>query len=526
MSSAENPQPHDQHPRASHPTAAEPAATHPPAEAQTNQQQWHRVHFLTPILEFWSLLVGLAVVIFVNINSTIINTVSSWADGEHLTDLLVGTAILLGIAVLIVGLSYFWWRAMGFRLDDEEIARKKGVFSTQVRSARFNRIQAVDIVEPFVARIFGLAKVRVETAGGSDSVIEVEYLRKKEAERLRAEVLQRVRGEKSTEPDTAHSGIAEPGAPEATPAETPAGDAAQTHKPDLAHPAHSTDQSNRVIIPPIPDGRVLGSRALRPSTVIAAFVVLAQLFTPLNIISSFVIVFAALGTLLGHLNNAWQFTATLNETGGPNNSPSLDIAYGLTSRRRQSVPLNRIHAVEISQPVLWRLTGWWIVQVDVAGYGALSGSDSGSTMILPVGSKQQAQQIAALVTPLADEQLAEFARPDGFTRPRYTSPKQARWCSPIDYQQQGVTLVDDAVIIHHGRIGRKVAIVAEPHIQELSLRRGPIQALLGLRSLRLDLVGGPVSMVGADLSPGDAEELLEYLRQRTLPALEQAGTFH
>ncbi|MDK8534857.1 PH domain-containing protein [Corynebacterium propinquum] len=297
MSEADNAQPNGAQ-------SSQQQSSQPAAEVQTNQQQWHRVHFLTPILEFWSLLVGLAVVIFVNINSTIINTVSSWADGEHLTDLLVGTAILLGIAVLIVGLSYFWWRAMGFRLDDEEIARKKGVFSTQVRSARFNRIQAVDIVEPFVARIFGLAKVRVETAGGSDSVIEVEYLRKKEAERLRAEVLQRVRGEKSTEPDTAHSGIAEPGAPEATPAETPAGDAAQTHKPDLAHPAHSTDQSNRVIIPPIPDGRVLGSRALRPSTVIAAFVVLAQLFTPLNIISSFVIVFAALGTLLGHLNNA------------------------------------------------------------------------------------------------------------------------------------------------------------------------------------------------------------------------------
>lgn len=526
MSSAENPQPHGQHPTGSHPTAAEPAAAQPPAEAQANQQQWHRVHFLTPILEFWSLLVGLAVVTFVNINSTIINAVSSWADGEHLTDLLVGTAILLGIAVLIVGLSYFWWRAMGFRLDDEEIARKKGVFSTQVRSARFNRIQAVDIVEPFVARIFGLAKVRVETAGGSDSVIEVEYLRKKQAERLRAEVLQRVRGEKSTEPDTSHSGIAEPGAPEATPAQTPAGDAAQTHKPDLAHPAHLTDQPNRVIIPPIPTGRVLGSMALRPSTMIAVIVVLSQLFTPLSGGSIIVFLLAVIGAVIGNLNNAWQFTATLNETGGPNNSPSLDIAYGLTSRRRQSVPFNRIHAVEISQPVLWRLTGWWIVQVDVAGYGAMSGSDSGSTMILPVGSKQQAQQIAALVTPLADEQLTEFAQPDGFTRPRYTSPKQARWCSPIDYKQQGVTLVDDAVIIHHGRIGRKVAIVAEPHIQELSLRRGPIQALLGLRSLRLDLVGGPVHMVGADLSPDDAEELLEYLRQRTLPELEQAGTFH
>ena len=490
MSAADNTQPQDQHPTASHPTAAEPAATHPPTEAQTNQQQWHRVHFLTPILEFWSVLVGLAVVIFVNINSTIINAVSGWADGESLSDLLIGTAILLGIAVLVVGLSYFWWRAMGFRLDDEEIARKKGVFSTQVRSARFNRIQAVDIVEPFVARIFGLAKVRVETAGGSDSVIEVEYL------------------------------------PEAMLAETPAGDAEQTHKPDLAHPAQSIAQPNHVIIPPIPTGRVLGSMVLRPSTMIAVIVVLSQLFTALNIFSSFVIVLAALGALLGPINNAWQFTATLNETGGPNNSPSLDIAYGLTSRRRQSVPLNRIHAVEIRQPVLWRLTGWWMVQVNVAGYGAMSGNDSGSTMILPVGSKHQAQQIAALVTPLADEQLAEFARPDGFTRPRYTSPKQARWCSPIDYQQQGVTLVDDAVIIHHGRIGRKVAIVAEPHIQELSLRRGPIQALLGLRSLRLDLVGGPVSMVGADLSPGDAEELLEYLRQRTLPELEQAGTFH
>ena len=46
MSEADNAQPNGAQ-------SSQQQSSHPPAEAQTNQQQWHRVHFLTPILEFW-----------------------------------------------------------------------------------------------------------------------------------------------------------------------------------------------------------------------------------------------------------------------------------------------------------------------------------------------------------------------------------------------------------------------------------------------------------------------------------------
>ena len=216
------------------------------------------------------------------------------------------------------------------------------------------------------------------------------------------------------------------------------------------------------------------------------------------------------------IDHSWRFTARRGDG-------VLDLAFGLADRRRQSIRIDRVHAVSLEQPLLWRIPGWWRVRADIAGYGG-EGEAAGTTTVLPVGDVDQALRLLAELGPLSIEEIDEFADPHGVSRAVYLSPDRARWVSPVDLRQQAVTLVrrraeaaPHVVVTHAGRFNRRMNVVAVRHIQELTLRRGPVQNALGLATVRLDLVTGPVTMNGEDLDAGDAAELLGVLRRRSAP---------
>ena len=64
-----------------------------------------------------------------------------------------------------------------------------GVIFRQRRYMRLDRLQAVDIVRPFFARIFGLSKLSLHAADGGETTLTLEYVRESDAERLRHEIL-------------------------------------------------------------------------------------------------------------------------------------------------------------------------------------------------------------------------------------------------------------------------------------------------------------------------------------------------
>ncbi len=76
--------------------------------------------------------------------------------------------ILLGILVVgLVGLGYsaVAWRMTSYAVDDESVHLRTGVLFRQQRKARLDRLQAVDVVQPLLARFFGLAELKLEVAG-------------------------------------------------------------------------------------------------------------------------------------------------------------------------------------------------------------------------------------------------------------------------------------------------------------------------------------------------------------------------
>ena len=434
----------------------------------SDQLSFRRVHRLTPLLRLWSVILALIAAFALNVNLAALRDIFAFITGEHRGEALRDTALALAgfIAVCAVVwlVSGLWWRRMGYRLGAEELSLRRGLLSVQLRTARYDRTQAVDVVEPVIARLFRLAAVRVETAGGQSSVIEIAYLKKADAEALRDDILARVHGAPISQTET--------------PAEESAAELAE-------EPA---------LVPEIPIARSLIAAALRTSTLFLAGFLILVVVTRLPLSTALPILVGALPNAWNVLDSSWRYTARTD-------GEVLNITYGLADRRRQSIRLDRIHAVQITQPFLWRPLGWYEVRVSVAGYGAsASGKASGSTRILPVGTLAQAQHFLP----------ADAA-------PTYASPARAKWVSPLDYRQQTVALTGDYVIVRNGRLNRRIKAIHTSHIQELTYRCGPISQALGLATVGLDLVQGPVGMDARNLTLADAAALLARLRSRQLP---------
>lgn len=107
--------------------------------------------------------------------------------------------ILSAIAVMaVVGLFFTWlrWRTFTYRIADGAVVIEQGILSRSRRSIPFERIQDVSIVQPLLARIFGLAQVRLETGASEKDEGELDSVSLAEAARLR----RTLRGETTASP--------------------------------------------------------------------------------------------------------------------------------------------------------------------------------------------------------------------------------------------------------------------------------------------------------------------------------------
>ena len=99
-------------------------------------------------------------------------------------------ALIVAAVAAAVFLFFNWlaWTRFRYGVGEREIVIESGIISRNRRSIPFNRIQDVDIERALLARLFGLAKVRIETgAGGKDEGL-LDSVTMAEAARLRAAV--------------------------------------------------------------------------------------------------------------------------------------------------------------------------------------------------------------------------------------------------------------------------------------------------------------------------------------------------
>ncbi|GGG81286.1 hypothetical protein GCM10010918_43160 [Paenibacillus radicis (ex Gao et al. 2016)] len=93
------------------------------------------------------------------------------------------------IALLLV-YGYFDWRKFSYVLEQDRIVIQKGVLFRDEKTIYFSRIHSVNVEQPFIQRILGVAQLKIETPGGNKKAEGIlAALSAKEAEKLRAQLL-------------------------------------------------------------------------------------------------------------------------------------------------------------------------------------------------------------------------------------------------------------------------------------------------------------------------------------------------
>jgi len=111
-------------------------------------------------------------------------------------------ALIAFFAIVAMFGTEFWkWWRFSYRLGEEELRIASGIISRNVRSIPYERIQDVNLEQGLLARMLGMAKVRLETGSsgsGDEGVLDSVDLA--EASRLRDVIRLRKAAQETTEP--------------------------------------------------------------------------------------------------------------------------------------------------------------------------------------------------------------------------------------------------------------------------------------------------------------------------------------
>jgi putative membrane protein len=372
---------------------------------------------------------------------------------------LTTTTLLIALAVLIPAAALYgfltWWFTH-FAVTETELRIRTGLVFRRTAHIRLERIQAVDVTQPLLARVAGVAKLKLDVIG-TGKKDELAFLGETEARALRAELLARAAG---FAPETAHE----------------VGEA----------PAHQLLR--------VPPGVLALSLVLTGATwgTLAAAIVVPPVlwFATHNlwtvVATALPLLGAAGASSVGRFVADYDWTVAESPDG-------LRIDRGLLDRVHETVPPGRVQTVRIVEPLLWRRRGWVRVELDVAG--------SSNSALLPVAPREVAESLVARVLP-------------GVTVPRgpelSRSPRRAGRCVPLWWRGYGFTATDAVFAARHGLLGRSLALVPHAKVQSVRLTQGPWQRLWGLANVRVD--NGANGTVTARLR--DAEEAARLLREQ------------
>ncbi|MGA1146562.1 MAG: PH domain-containing protein, partial [Candidatus Nanopelagicales bacterium] len=156
-----------------------------------------KVHPISPLVyavAVFPLMGGLALALGASGWASIIERVEGLALLSFLPPVLNAIAaiavVAFALSLIVAVYQYLAWRAFRFWIDDDGDFRvQSGVLFRNQRRVQLSRIQAVDVNQPFAARLFSMAVVVIEVAGQSDSRVQLKFVTLADAREIRREVL-------------------------------------------------------------------------------------------------------------------------------------------------------------------------------------------------------------------------------------------------------------------------------------------------------------------------------------------------
>jgi len=387
-----------------------------------------RLHPVTPWRRAWAPVAGLIAFSMHDFQRT-----QEWFTQLTTGWLIAAFGVLLPVAAAY---GFFSWWFTSYLVTDAELRIRTGLVFRRTAHIRLDRIQAVDVGRPLLARIAGVAKLKLDVVG-TEAKDELAFLSERDAVALRAELLARA------------AGIAPEAAPEA--GEAPARELLRV------------------------DTRTLVTGLLLMGTGWGA--VLAMLVIPGVVFAVSDSFLAGLAALLPALGGVWASTGgrflkeydwTVAES-----PDGLRLDHGLLDREHATVPPGRVQSVKITEPLLWRRRGWLRVDLEIAG----AGKDKGGVLI-PVATRSAVADVLARVLPgVGLDDAAEVA---------VAVPRRARWCVPLMWRGYGHGVTDAVFVTRSGLLRRRTTLVPHAKVQSVRFVQGPWQRRMRLADVVVD----------------------------------------
>ena len=422
---------------------------------------WHRLHPLTPLLRGWRFLLVLGAAV----------GQQSLQRGGGVDPSYVGLAVLAGTSAAVL-YGVVVWRTTRYRLTATELQVDSGLLRRRSRRVPVARLQSVDVVRPIIARLLGLAELRLEVVGGAHAEAPLAYLTEEHAQELRGRLLGAVAG-RTVEP---------------------------------AEPAEH-------VLVEVPTATLVASVLLGAPLWATAVLLLVGIVTvSINTAAAVPVLAAALPAYLGFVSLASkrilaEYGFTVAES-----SEGLRLRHGLLDTRAQTIPPGRVQGIRLVEPLLWRPLGWVRVEVDVAGYAGGRGEQQAATKaLLPVAPRALAEALTGRVLG------------GGLPSALAPVPARARWRAPLSQPRLRAGVDGRHLVVTSGVLTRTTDVVPLAKVQSLRVTAGPWQQRLRLATLHADSAGR--RLPGAKARHRDAEEayaLLAELAVRTRSA--RAGT--
>jgi putative membrane protein len=411
------------------------------------EARWHRLHPLSPAVRAGRGIIPLLFVVLA----------PSLQQGRHGDTLghLVGLIVVLAIGLIS-------WLVTRWRVEDGDLRIETGLVRRSSRRFPLSQVQAIDTVRPGIARVLGLAELRLRMGGQSGGSGRLAYLPVREADALRARLLA-----------LAH-GVAEdaPAPPE-----------------------------ERLLT--LPTGRLVASIAISRPGIQAEVVLIAAIVLAVVAPSALGPAFGAGGAILiGFATALWrrfngEYRMTVAEA-----PDGLRLRSGLVETTAETIPRGRVQAVRMVEPLLWRPLGWCRLELDVAGHQRRHGEDESESRqlraVLPVGPRADAQRLLERIVPEAPDE-------------RLPPPRRARVKSPLRFRNLSWGRNERCAVTTSGRVRRVTVWVPLAKVQSFRRVQGPIQRRLRLVTLHLDTAGRSLHGALRDRDEEEAASALDEL---------------
>lgn len=431
---------------------------------------------------------------------------------------------LIGVGVLALGSiwQYFTYR---YRIDGDRLVIRSGVLHRSLRQIPFARIHNVALHQTLLHRMFDVAEVRLESAGGEKPEAEMRVLKMSDA--LALESLLRRRG----------AAAADAAAPETA---DEAGELLL--QLPLAEVLRLGLISNRGLI--VVGGAAAASTQFSPKLIPNLFERVGEMLfgyagshhfgvteyvlAGLSLIAGFVVLMRLFSMLLALLQ---YYGFRLVQHGR-----RLTVERGLLTRLRTSVPRRRIQAWTLSEGIVHRLLKRRSLQIDTAVAGKQN-EQRGMGELAPVATPPVCDALLQRLLPRAQWPLADWAplHPRAWWRlwlPGIVFALMlsaglswrfgawgvlgllwmlwAAWAARQHAHRAGYAINGELVAVREGWWSRHWRFAEIDKLQALRLTRSPLDRRFGMATVHLDTAGA------AALSP---PLRIRYLPEREATAL-------